>query len=232
MNWGGLGSVSYLNAKPLLWGLDARLATPRQLAAWLRAGELEAALVPVVEAMEHAGYWLVDGIAIGCDGPVYSVFLALEKPLHLLRRVALDPASKTSVQLARWLLDEHLGLDITYVDPTLPADARLIIGDPAIAFRQTQPETPIVDLGEAWKNATGLPFVFAVWALRSPDSALADRLRHAAAAGLLARPEIAHADWQREYLTRSIRYELGDRQKAALTHFAHALHYPWSPRWI
>ena len=143
MNLGGLGSVSYLNAKPLLWGLDARLATPRQLAVWLRAGELEAALVPVVEAMEHAGYWLVDGIAIGCDGPVYSVFLALEKPLHLLRRVALDPASKTSVQLARWLLDEHLGLDITYVDPTLPADARLIIGDPAITFRQTQPETPI-----------------------------------------------------------------------------------------
>lgn len=225
-----LGSVPYLNAQPLLHGLEARLAPPSQLAQWLRAGEVDAALVPVVEAMENPVYWLCDGVAIGCLGPVYSVFLALAKPLDEVRTAAMDPASKTSVQLARWILR---GRDIEYVDPGRSADARLIIGDAAIEFRHRHPEVPLLDLGEAWREATGLPFVFAVWALRAPDAALAQRLRAAADAGLAERDALHLAGtWQHAYLTRHIRYELGDPQREALALFAKYLGLPWAPRWI
>lgn len=228
-----LGSVPYLNARPLLWGLEnVRLATPSQLADWLRAGEVDAALVPVVEAIENPVYWLVDGIGIGCEGAVYSVFLALERPLRQLRRVALDPASRSSVQLTRWLLAEHYGLEVEYVPPGKAADARLIIGDPAIAFRHQHPECELLDLGSAWKEATGLPFVFAVWAMRTPDAALAERLRAAAAAGLAARETIAQAAWEREYLTRYIRYEIGVRQRLGLERFARSWRPDWDGRWI
>jgi chorismate dehydratase len=222
-----LGSVSYLNAKPLLWGLEARLAPPSQLARWLRAGEVEAALVPIVEAMENPVYWLVDGVAIGCDGPVYSVILTLSKPLAEVRTVALDAASKTSVRLMQWLLERHYGLAPHYVADGTPADAQLRIGDPAIAFRQAHPSYPLLDLGEAWKAATGLPFVFAVWALRAPDQALADRLREAARAGLARRAEIAREPWEYRYLTESIRYELGGRQREAIARFAGPVDFRW-----
>lgn len=228
-----LGSVPYLNARPLLHGLDARLAAPSQLARWLRAGEVGAALVPVVEAMENPEYWLVDGVCIGCDGPVYSVILALGKPLPQIRRVHLDPASKTSVRLTRWLLERHFALPVEYVEAAESADARLIIGDPAIAFRQASPKAEILDLGAAWKMATRLPFVFAVWASRAPDPALAEALRAAASEGLAARANIPEERlWERRYLTEFIRYELGTLQKEALAKFAELLDLPWSPRWI
>lgn len=227
-----LGSVSYLNAKPLLYGLEARLATPAVLAGWLRAGEVDAALVPVVEVMENPVYWLVDGLGIGCLGPVYSVFLALRKPLGEVRRVALDPASRTSVRLTRWLLEQHHGLPVEYVDRGEAADAQLLIGDPAIAFRHANPEVPLLDLGEAWREATGLPFVFAVWALRAPDAELAERLRAAARKGLAARTEIARQPWELEYLTQHIRYELGEPERAGLARFAAAIERPWAPVWV
>lgn len=222
-----LGSVPYLNARPLLWGLEARLAPPSLLAAWLRAGEVEAALVPIVEAIENPVYWLVDGVAIGCDGPVYSVILTLAKPLTQVRTVALDAASKTSVRLMQWLLERHYGLTPVYVPDGAPADAQLRIGDPAIAFRQAQPEHPLLDLGEAWRAATGLPFVFAVWALRAPDQALADRLRQAAREGLTRRGEIAQDPGEYRYLTESIRYELGERQREAIARFAGPVDFRW-----
>ena len=215
-----LGSVPYLNARPLLWGLEARLAPPSQLAQWLRAGEVDAALVPIVEVIENPVYWLVDGVAIGCDGPVHSVILTLEKPLAEVRTVALDAASKTSVRLMQWLLERHYGLFPVYVPDGASADAQLRIGDPAIAYRQADPEHALVDLGEAWREATGLPFVFAVWAMRAPDIALAERLRAAARDGLSHRDEIGREAWQRQYLTEHIRYELGERQREAMARFA------------
>lgn len=222
-----LGSVPYLNARPLLWGLTARLAPPSQLAQWLRAGEVEAALVPIAEAIENPVYWLVDGVAIGCDGPVYSVILSLQKPVAEIQTVALDAASRTSVRLMQWLLERHYGLAPTYVPDGTPADAQLRIGDPAIAFRQAHPDHPVLDLGEAWKQATGLPFVFATWALRAPNPALAGRLRQAAQEGLTRRHEIAQEPWQYRYLTESIRYELGPRQREAIALFSGGVTFNW-----
>jgi len=227
-----LGSVPYLNAKPLLWGLDARLAPPRVLAEWLRAGDVEAALVPVVEALVNPVYWLVDGLGICCDGPVYSVILTLNVPLQEIRTVALDAASRTSVMLAQHLLEQEYGLRPEYVADGDPADAQLRIGDPAIAYRQQHPQHPVLDLGEAWKRATGLPFVFAVWAMRSPDSVLADRLRQAGLEGLARRAGIARADWELAYLTDSIRYQLGEREREGLGEFARRVGGAWPLRWL
>jgi predicted solute-binding protein len=228
-----LGSVPYWNARPLLWGLNAELATPVQLAEWLRDGKVDAALVPIVETMENPRYWLVDGVGIGCDGPVYSVILALGNgPLENVRRVQLDPASKTSARLTRWLLEEHYGVAPEYGGEDAAVDARLMIGDPAIEFRRQHPERPVLDLGEAWKHATGLPFVFAVWALREPDQHLADLLREAARKGLEARDEITADPLLRRYLRESIRYELGVRQKAGIERFAAAVQRGWQARWI
>ncbi len=220
-----LGSVSYLNAKPLIWGLEARLAPPRQLAEWLRAGEVDAALVPVVEVLTNPVYWVVDGLGICCDGPVYSVIVTLEKPLEEVRRVVLDADSRTSVELTKQLLAGREWV-------SEGGEAQLRIGDPAIAYRQAHPELPVLDLGEEWKRVTGLPFVFAVWALRAPDVTVAERLRAAAREGLARRGEMARAPWELSYLTESIRYELGERERAGLGEFARRIGGAWPLRWL
>jgi chorismate dehydratase len=229
-----LGSVPYLNARPLLWGLESetRLAEPSLLAEWLRTGEVDAALVPVVEALKNPRYWLVDGVGICCNGPVYSVILVLNAPLEEVRTVALDAASRTSVELTRYILETVHGLQPEYVADGAPADAQLRIGDPAIAFRREHPDHPVADLGEAWKRSTGLPFVFAAWAMRSPDSDLAERLRGAGRAGLAYRHKLTQEPWELRYLTESIRYELGDREKEGLGYFGRQIGGQWPLRWL
>lgn len=214
-----IGSVPYLNARPLVDALGAgvRLAPPVDLAALLRAGELDAALVPVVEALENPRYQVVDGIGIGCDGPVYSVFLAHEKPIEEWRTVSLDPHSRTSNQLVQTLL---AGRAFRFVKREEPADAALWIGDPAIRYRAENPGQSYWDLGTEWKKQTGLPFVFAVWALNPGHVELADRLRAAAVEGLDARSRIATTPLEMRYLTEYIRYEVGTGQKRAIAEFA------------
>lgn len=225
-----LGTVPYLNAAPLVYGLEdgngseslVRLP-PAALADELAAGNLDAALVPIAEFLLHAeDYVLVEGAAIASRGPVYSVILAHNRPLHDIRSVALDPDSRTSVLLTRALLELGRGRRVDYYLPGLPADARLIIGDPAIAYRRDNPIRPVIDLGDLWQNWTGLPFVYAGWAIRreSATPELADRLRAAKRAGLAARPQIAADAEELHYLTEHIRYDLGSDEKAGLLQFA------------
>jgi len=228
-----IGSVPYLNAEPLVYGLDpapVRLV-PNLLAKELQAGRLDAALVPVAEYLLHQHeYVIVDHAAVASRGPVYSVILVPDSPTRSLgeiRTVALDPHSRTSVLLTRVLLEIGQGHSIDYVAPDAPADARLIIGDPAIAFRRAHPERPIFDLGQLWHEWTGHPFVYAAWIVRReadeayPD--LADRLRAARHAGLCNRHRIAATPEDLRYLTESVCYDLGDEEKAGLFQFAHYL---------
>lgn len=222
-----IGSVPYLNAAPLVHGLEpapVRLV-PARLAAELNAGRLDAALVPLAEYLLHAErYVLVDGAAVAARGPVHSVILIPRPGLGLddLRTVALDPDSRTSVLLTRVLLEIAHPRPVAYVADNAPADARLLIGDPAMAFRRAHPDHPILDLGQLWHAWTGLPFVFAAWVVRreAATPALAAHLRAAQAAGLAARPEIAADAEELRYLTESIRYDLGDDEKAGILRFA------------
>jgi predicted solute-binding protein len=237
-----VGCVQYLNSKPLIYGADfpVRYDHPAGLARDLVSGALDVALVPVFEALLHPPWLAVDGVAIACDGPVFSVFLAHRGPLAGVRRIALDPASRTSVHLLRVLLAEFHDLQPEYVGADDPqADAWLLIGNQAIDFRLAHAgEYEFLDLGEEWRRCTGLPFVFALWLMRPalPHAAeIAAELRAIKAHGLAHLPEIVRADvahpaeLSMRYLTRYIRFELGAREKAGLARFEELL---LAHRWI
>lgn len=218
-----VGSVAYLNAEPLIEGLGpVELDVPSALAERFATGVLDAALVPVFDLLCAGRARAVDGVAIACDGPVASVFV--ESPLtpREWRTVAMDGSSLTSNALLEVLLREHWKSAAVIVPCGRAADARLLIGDPALDFRRANPAARMWDLGEHWKSHTGLPFVFAVWRLADTAPAgLASELREAARAGQSAIPRIANGDpFRLEYLTRNIRYNLGPREKDAIARFA------------
>lgn len=221
-----LGSVPYLNARPLTHAIaePILLMEPSKLSVELAEGRLQAALIPIVEVLENAdAYHIVDGFGIGTLNSVYSVVLVHTMAIVRLRTIALDPASKTSNQLVRVLLEKYYQLTPTYVSQDEPADGQLIIGDPAITYRQSHPDERYLDLGQSWHSHTGLPFVFAVWAVRrdAPNTAvLAKNLRAAARAGLHARHDIARTHFEYRYLTEHLYYHLGEPQKKAISAFA------------
>lgn len=240
-----IGSVPYLNAVPLTCGLEegCRFLPPSTLAVELRSGRLEAALLSVTEALFAPGYPIVDGVAIASDGPVASVFLAHQDPLdERLTEVHLDPASCTSVNLLRVLLAAR-GLSprfsplADYDRERMPRNV-LLIGDPAIRFSLGPHPHRLWDLGAAWKQWTGLPFVYAVWAVgeSAATPALADRLRQARVLGLESmphwvehRPEFTR-EFRQSYLGGHIRYGLGDAEKAGIERFRQALDTHIEPR--
>jgi chorismate dehydratase len=233
------GLFPYLNVRPLLWGLrsDPRfflvLDSPARVAERFRNGELDLAFVPSFEAASM-GVPILDGLAIGSDGPVETVLLGARRPLSGVRRIALDEASRTSAALARVLVAEAAGAPPEVVAwrpdaEVIPdnADAALVIGDPA--FRVPFPPSfSVHDLGEAWRASTSLPFVYAVIVARTPDigHAAAPAVRAALRTGLAdlgaslaAHPHFVGPERATRYLTQSIRYEFGPREHAGLTMF-------------
>lgn len=232
-----VGSVSYLNAVPLTRGLEDQVEyhTPAKLAQLLHAGQLDAALVSITEVLFHDGYDVLDGIAVASLGEVFSVFLAHRRPLEETEVIWLDPASCTSVNLLRVLLAER-GLRpefrplADYADaPAL--DAVLLIGNPAIEFRRAGHPHHIWDLGAAWQELTGLPFVYAVWALRRDRDTTPLRrvLREAKALGLdtldaiIAGRREFDADFRRDYLGWHIHYHLTEDEKRGVARFVELL---------
>jgi chorismate dehydratase len=226
-----VGSVSYLNAKPLTYALASSIRSlePRLLAAELRAGNLDVALVPLMEVLEAppGTYRIANEIGIGAERAVYSVYLNYSVPLARIKTVALDPASKTSVELTRLVLEKFHHVKARYVSPDEPSDAQLLIGDPAIAYRRAHPEQKYLDLATAWREFTQLPFVFAVWALRLPAWRAfwtARQLRAAKHIGLSCRnTHIAQNAFERQYLNEHLSYELGPKQKRAIAQFSEML---------
>lgn len=246
-----IGSVHYLNAAPLTRGLEAQIvfATPARLAQRLQRDELDAALVSITEVLLHDRYDILDGIAIAARGEVYSVFLAHRKPLAAAREIFCDTASLTSVNLLKVLLAER-GLQPQFVPLENYAAARekdfvLLIGDRAIEFQRAAHDHHIYDLGTAWRELTGLPFVFAVWALRrgAADAGLCAELRAAKARGLAAlediiatRPEF-DAAFRRRYFEQNIFFDLGADERRGIAEFCrrlerHGLGRVFAPRLV
>jgi chorismate dehydratase len=241
-----LGAVSYLNARPLVYGLDAEAGVriergvPSRVARWLHDGQVDLGMIPSIE-YAFGRYAIVPGVGIGSRGPVRSVSLYLARPLEDVRRVALDTSSRTSVALLKVLLRGRLGRDPHYV-PMAPqlfdmlsvADAALLIGDPALDLNGGVPR---LDLGEEWTRLTGLPFVYAFWA--GPPGVVTRegvrRLQAALVAGRGAFDEIAsdHGDGVpsrvatcASYLRQNVVYDLGEEELRGLREFyarAHAL---------
>lgn len=238
-----VGAVRYLNTRPLIHRLedfapDARLELdlPSRLADRLAAGDLDVALVPVVEVFRAGDWSIIPGISIASRGPVLSVTLFSRVPWPDVRHIALDVGSRTSAALTQVLSRKRYGVRPALVplpmdaDPeTLDADAVLLIGDRAM--RACLPGYEFAyDLGQEWADWTELPFVYAVWAARPGVDlgSVPDALARAKEAGLRAAGEIAwreapalglDAGFCRRYLTNVIHYDLGPREQAGLLRY-------------
>jgi len=241
-----IGAVNYLNTKPLIHDLpllapDAELILdyPSRLADQLAAGDLDVALIPIVEYFRAGNYSLVPGISISSRGPVLSVTLFSKVPWTSIRSLALDEGSRTSAALSRVLLHYRydvrprlLPLPLDAPPDDVDADAVLLIGDRAMhaclpGFQYA------FDLGQEWQDWTGLPFVYAAWAVRpevdlgAVEEALQEAKRRGIAhAGPIAARESKllglDAGFCRRYLTNIIRFDLGEPELAGLRRF-HAL---------
>ena len=232
-----VGLFPYLNVQPLVFGLATEqdcelvLDLPSRIAERFRAGALDLAMVPSIDAAELNAP-ILDGVCIGSDGPVETVMLHHRVPLRLVKTLALDEASRTSAALARILIADASGahpkaaLFSPLRDRTPDADAVLVIGDPAFTFRQ--PGFDRLDLGQEWRLKHELPFVFAVMVMgpRATQRGLASRVRQATERGLEAASTIARsynagvdAVRAENYLRQTIRYDLGRREKQGLALF-------------
>lgn len=241
-----VGAVSYLNAKPLYYRLEEfapyvelSMDIPSRLAEHLADGDLDVALIPSVEFYRGAalGYEILPGFAIAARGAVRSVKLFSRVPFERIERLALDEGSRTSQALARVWLDARHGVrprQITSLPMGVPAqestaDAVLLIGDRAMKV-PSESFHAVADLGEAWRDMTGLPFVFALWVARAGVdlAGLPEALARSRAEGL------AHADDLActcgpglgldvatcyDYLTRALSYDLGESEIAGLRRF-------------
>ena len=238
-----VGAVSYLNTKPLVYGLE-QLAPyaiieydlPSRLATGLANGRFDVALIPSIEYFRDPSYVIVSDACIACRGPVLSVKLFSRVPLARIRSLALDEGSRTSATLVRILLRERFGITPTTRPLPIGADAAaaetdavLLIGDRAIR----PPTFEFVeqwDLGEQWCLWADLPFVFAMWVARSAAlrSDLAPALEAARDAGvenveLIARQEAARVGLSVQeclsYLRDNLYFYLGAREQRGLELF-------------
>ncbi|MEU8655469.1 menaquinone biosynthetic enzyme MqnA/MqnD family protein [Actinoplanes philippinensis] len=187
-----VGHIQFLNCLPIYWGLmrsgalldvDLHKDTPERLSAGLVAGDLDIGPITLVEYLRHADeLLLLPDLAVGSDGPVLSVNLISTRPPAELdgRPVALGSTSRTGVMLAQMLLSERYGAEPEYfrcppdlAQMLMEADAGVLIGDPALRAMYEAPGKGllVIDLAEAWKEWTGLPMVFAVWAVRKDFAA-------------------------------------------------------------
>jgi chorismate dehydratase len=233
-----IGSVSYLNAKPLIHNLenesdlDLQLAVPALLLEGLRSRRFDIALLPVIDYQRLPDARIVPSGGIACDGPTLTVRIFSRTPIEKITTLACDIESHSSVALARIVLAERYGITPQLLD--LPEDASdtqamLLIGDKVVS-RQPSGMPYQLDLGAAWKDLTHMPFVFAVWITRGGTDLrdLPQRLRQARIRGLADLPNIVarHAvtrGWPAElamqYLSNYLKYEIGPAQLDAIRLF-------------
>jgi chorismate dehydratase len=177
-----IGAVSYLNTRPLLLGLaqegfknriDLVKSYPAKIAQELLAGQIDIGLVPVAIIPQLTHPHIISNYVIGTNGAVASVALFSQVPIDEIKSIYLDYQSRTSVQLLKILLAqfwkkevEFLAATEGYIDQISGTTAGLIIGDRALDNLNKFPY--MYDLGLAWKQHTGLPFVFAAWVANQP----------------------------------------------------------------
>ena len=239
-----IGIVHYVNSRPLSRGLlrgepgggfVCELLPPAVIADRLRDGSLDVGLVPSVEVARIPGLAVVPGIAIAATHEVRSVLLVSKVPVAEIRSVALDENSRTSAALVRILLAERYGLAPELrparadLDEMLAeSDAALLIGDPALAVPRER--YVVLDLAGEWLELTGLPFVFAVWAVREEvaTAALVETLAGSLATGLAELDAIVAETAEEtglapavlsDYYRRNLRFTMGPAEQAGLAEY-------------
>jgi chorismate dehydratase len=235
-----VGAVSYLNTKPLLYGLqhgpikdeiELMLDYPARLVEVLKTGAIDIGLVPVGALPELGEYHIVSDYCIGTEGEVASVAVFSQVPMEEIETVILDYQSRTSVKLCKLLFDKHWKravrfIDTTnddYIDEIKGTTAGLIIGDRALAFRGKS--NYIYDLGLGWKEMTGLPFVFAVWvSINKVDKEFVRLFSDSTALGFLNLDEIkkhnSFSSYDLDvYYNKNISYMLSEEKRKGLEEF-------------
>lgn len=242
-----LAAVSYLNTRPLTYGLkesqenpafELSYDIPSRVAERLHQNEADLALIPVMEYRNE--YAIVPGISIATRSEAGSVFLIGTRDPRAMHRIALDPASRTSVALARILFAERWDAKPEFIDrDPLEAlregsfDGAVVIGDPALGLEDS--DYPVcLDLGKAWTQWTKLPFVFAFWAGRKDlPSEIALRLQQARAEGLDHLDAIAQEEAKtrsqssariHDYLARQLCFSLDEEDIKGLREFYKLAH--------
>lgn len=241
-----LGVVAFLNTQPIIAGLDGlhgvelHSAVPSRLVGLLETGAVDAALCSSIDFHQAACEPVIlPAPPLGCDGATHTVRLFSRGSLDAIECVHCDSDSHTSVVLLQVIMQERYGrrIEVVPFDASQAdewPDAVLLIGDKVVTAPPANDEMPHqLDLGEAWKQLTGLPFVFGVWLGRADGDP--DRLR--LAVDLLDRQYrynrmhleriVAGADGKRNwpidvadhYLRLGIRYEFGPQQRAGLERF-------------
>jgi len=239
-----IGCVSYLNARPLVAGLESEPGirvvgdVPSELLRGLESGQTTVALCPVIDYQTASRELsIVPAGAIGSDGETLTVRAFSSRPFFEVSAVAVDGDSRTSVALLQLVLRDLYGTapKLQPLPPGRPprqlptgVDAILLIGDKVVT---AAPELPYqLDLGEAWKRLTGQPFVFATWmCLRSaalggiPELLRRRRDANRHAIDSIVRAHATAAGWQpalaRHYLGTLLRYDIGQRELKAMTTF-------------
>jgi len=244
MNPSRVSAVEYLNARPLVHGLETRadlfdlqFDIPARCAARLHSRSVDLGLIPSIEYLQNPDYRIVPNLGVVSEGEVASVALFTTRPATSLRSIAVDSSSRTASALLRILCAEWWDIDpkLVKLRPELPVmlkrcDAALVIGDAALFFDYESRGLEKVDLGEEWTAMTSLPFVWALWvglsnALGSEHIAV---LREAAASGVKAVDEIVaqhcrgddeQLEVGRRYLRENVSFDLNGRAIAGLRKF-------------
>ena len=235
-----IGAVNYLNTRPLLYGIehsglkrkiDLSLDYPSKIADQLISGQIDIGLVPVAAIPRLKEWHIVTDSCIGCNGPVASVAVFADQPLETLDRILLDYQSRTSAALTRLLFQYHWKLSPHFSNTNGEAyrhmitgsTGGLVIGDRALEQRKESKFT--YDLGEAWKEFTGLPFVFATWISNKPvDPSFLEEFSEANRNGLQHIEQVVrenpfpHFDMF-EYYTKHISYQLDNDKRKGLYKF-------------
>jgi chorismate dehydratase len=234
-----VGAVSYLNTKPLIYGLEQGMMEetvqltidyPSNIAAALLNNEIDIGLVPVAIIPEMKAYEIISDYCISSDGEVGSVCLFSEVPVNEIKKVLLDYQSRTSVELVQLLLKEYWNLypvfekaGADFREKIAGDVAAVVIGDRA--FEQKKISTYTYDLGLAWKNLTGLPFVFAAWISNKPiDEGFIKDFNNANEFGLKhIDAVVAQNPYQlfdlKKYYTRYIQYRLNAESRKGMAQF-------------
>lgn len=239
-----LGVVEYVNSRPLAWAFlqgrhegvfeDVALP-PAEVADRLRAGTLDAGLLPSAELARIPDLRVVPDLCIAAEHEVNSVLLLSKVPPEEIRSLSVDANSRTSAVLVRILLAERWNVDpeIERSPPVLEAqlmrnDAALLIGDAALKADREGLE--VIDLAGEWRRLTGLPFVFAVWAVRDEvdNPALPFYFHQSLRFGLANLPRIVRQASRdlglsesetHSYFTRNLKYTLGEAEERSLEEF-------------
>lgn len=232
-----ISAVSYTNTTPFIYGIqhtdfinkiDLSLDIPADCAQKLIDDKADIGLIPVAATLNLPEWHIVSDYCIGADGPVASVFIFSNCEIRDVKRLQLDPQSRSSNNLAKVLLKNFWKIKPEFVIDT---DDYTASADPYTAFVQIGDRTfgkddkyPFVyDLAEAWKKFTGLPFVFAAWISNKPISAgFINYFNTTLKFGLDNRQqlfkELPHRDDFdiEDYLLNKIDYNLTDKKREAL----------------